>query len=171
MCTRRRCRQQRRYKQTEWLIDGVGGACWTFAVRPTVRPEFVTSGAFLMTQLAGAEHNVSVLVCTFGSSLWMYDHRYSRFAPNGCTWRNVEMMPAEKKKKAHWTRHDQADVSRTRTLCSTAQKLSPQSGAWLRHDAPPPFNITKWWIKTKRMIKRNTKPFICQKPAGKHPLD
>lgn len=23
----------------------------------------------------------------------MYDHRYSMLAPNGWTWRNVEMMP------------------------------------------------------------------------------
>lgn len=30
---------------------------------------------------------------TLESSCCMYDHRYSILAPNGWTWRNVEMMP------------------------------------------------------------------------------
>lgn len=36
---------------------------------------------------------------TLESNLWMYDSKYSKFAPNGWTWRKVEMMPEKKGKK------------------------------------------------------------------------
>ena len=41
-----------------------------------------------------------VTLFTFASSLCMYDHRYSRLAPNGWTWRKVDIMPAEEKRSS-----------------------------------------------------------------------